>query len=283
MKPVKQGVMCKRAQGKSKFGRDNWKDRFFVLTPQELSYWEGFGGPSHPGAKLKGTLDLSKVVVVEAVPDEAFKPQRKNTIQITYDEATLYTQAQTPEEREEWLAEIRRQVKGNDGLLPKYHSGVFTDTKWSCCGTTRRSIGCQDSFDYSVLGGVMKRSVSDALPPTPALLAGAGDAAGSPPRQASVGSHPSGTGTVGASPAAAVASPAAPIGHGLVPTGDEFEVQVMYPYQALEPTDLPLSQGERLVIMDQREEHWWQARNAEGRVGMIPSNYVRKVGLESEP
>jgi hypothetical protein len=40
---VHQGMMCKRAQGKSTFGRLNWKDRFFVLTATELSYWEGYG------------------------------------------------------------------------------------------------------------------------------------------------------------------------------------------------------------------------------------------------
>jgi len=345
VKPVKQGVMCKRAQGKSKFGRDNWKDRFFVLTPEELTYWEGFGGPTAPGAKLKGSLPLTKVVVVEAVPPDAFKPPRVNMLQITYvppcgagtalklrmhlyphshlhartstlthinwqyltltitlapippspeshtarsdggryDEATLYAQAQSPEEREGWLAEIRRQVKGNDGLQPKFHAGVFNDTKWTCCGSGRRSVGCAESFDYTVLGGVMKRSVSDALPPTP----GSAAAAARHSSVSSLGSQQGAAGALGAVPASpqqTVAAPVeAPTAAGPVASGDEFEVIVMYGYQALEDSDLPLQQGERLVIMEQAEEHWWKARNGAGRVGMIPSNYVRKVGLESEP
>ena len=41
-------------------------------------------------------------------------------------------------------------------------------------------------------------------------------------------------------------------------------------------------QGQRLTITDDRREHWWQAENADGDTGFIPSNYVRKIGIESE-
>lgn len=38
---LKVGRMLKRAQGKSKLGTVNWKERVFVLTPATLRYFEG--------------------------------------------------------------------------------------------------------------------------------------------------------------------------------------------------------------------------------------------------
>lgn len=62
-----------------------------------------------------------------------------------------------------------------------------------------------------------------------------------------------------------------------------FEVFAVHAYNASEAHDLSISQGESLFILDCKEEHWWQAQNKQGKVGYIPSNYVRKMGLESEP
>lgn len=41
-------------------------------------------------------------------------------------------------------------------------------------------------------------------------------------------------------------------------------------------------QGQRLTVLDHSKDHWWEARNAQGETGYIPSNYVRQVGIESE-
>lgn len=43
------------------------------------------------------------------------------------------------------------------------------------------------------------------------------------------------------------------------------------------------SQGQRLTVLDNRRDHWWLAENAEGESGFIPSNYVRRIGIECEP
>ncbi len=40
--------------------------------------------------------------------------------------------------------------------------------------------------------------------------------------------------------------------------------------------------NEKLTILDDKEDHWWKARNATGQEGYVPSNYVRKLGIESE-
>jgi hypothetical protein len=64
---------------------------------------------------------------------------------------------------------------------------------------------------------------------------------------------------------------------------DGFEVVVMYAYTALETHDISVVPGDRLTILETPEEHWWRARTAQGKVGFIPSNYVRRLGIEAEP
>jgi hypothetical protein len=57
----------------------------------------------------------------------------------------------------------------------------------------------------------------------------------------------------------------------------------MYGYAPTQPGDLPMREGDKLTVIDKSEPNWWKARDAQGRVGFIPSNYVRQCGLESEP
>jgi tyrosine-protein kinase Tec len=44
-----------------------------------------------------------------------------------------------------------------------------------------------------------------------------------------------------------------------------------------------MAKGEKLIVLDKTEEHWWKARNADGKEGYVPSNYLRKAGMEAEP
>ena len=62
-----------------------------------------------------------------------------------------------------------------------------------------------------------------------------------------------------------------------------LDVRAMYSYNASQPGDLCITEGDRLTVLDQSEPNWWKARDAQGRVGYIPSNYVRPAGIESEP
>eukprot|EP00045_Choanoeca_perplexa_P017029 m.238854 g.238854 ORF g.238854 m.238854 type:complete len:876 (-) comp17431_c0_seq2:1743-4370(-) len=258
---IHQGMMRKRAQGKSKFGRMSWKERFFVLTNAELSYWEGFGGHDNPDSKLKSKIQTVKIVAAEEVELSAFKIPYM--MQIVYDGGVLYCQAQSLKDRTEWLTVLRQTIKDNPTLNATYHPGMM-DGKWTCCSSKDKSKqGCKPAFDYGTIG----RAASN--------LASSG---GSRTRLAT-DDLPDPTGGARSQPLPPVPEPEPEPAAG----ADAFEVVAQFPYQQMEPTDLPMVKGEKLTILDASEEHWWKARNASGKEGFVPANYVRKLGMESEP
>jgi len=53
-------------------------------------------------------------------------------------------------------------------------------------------------------------------------------------------------------------------------------VRAMFDFKSDDPDDLPFSKGEILEIIEKPEENWWNARNAQGRIGQIPVPYVEK-------
>lgn len=77
--------MVKRAQGRKKFGRKNFKQRYFRLTTQDLSY-----------SKAKGKeplccIPLNQILAVERLNEDSFK--MKNMFQIIQSERRmLYVQ-----------------------------------------------------------------------------------------------------------------------------------------------------------------------------------------------
>jgi len=58
---------------------------------------------------------------------------------------------------------------------------------------------------------------------------------------------------------------------------ERLVVAAVYPFTAIEPGDLSLVKGEHYTVLDDSQDHWWQVENANGEVGFIPSNYVKKL------
>eukprot|EP00050_Salpingoeca_kvevrii_P006923 m.292666 g.292666 ORF g.292666 m.292666 type:complete len:708 (+) comp12656_c0_seq1:283-2406(+) len=180
-KPIRQGMMSKRSQGKSAVGRTNWRDRFFVLTPTELSYWEGFGGASNPAAKRKGVIPIAQIRAVEEVPQATFG--RPHMFLILYDQYTLYTQASDDTDRADWISCLRDAVSGNANLAKFYHPGQV-GVRWTCCGEKRDAVGCQPC----TMAATVMRSQSEPALATP------GTAATGAPADASLQKRHSATG-----------------------------------------------------------------------------------------
>eukprot|EP01147_Barroeca_monosierra_P009724 gene9724-1927_t len=244
------GMMLKRSLGKKALGPKKWNDRYFVMKETSLFYYTS---PSKE--KLKGTIDLTSVRGVEEVKPEAFG--RPYMLQVIRDDYTLYCQCQSVVDQRRWLEGLRRRAAKNSNLQKRFHSGIILGSKWTCCNSGKDSAGCQPCFDYSVFDVMGGNPSKEAL------------------RQATTNSSVLQTVAVEPTVVSTVTIDTT--------TPAQFQVKAMFPFRALEPTDLCLEVGEELDILDASQEHWWRARNKKGEAGMIPANYVCKPGIDSEP
>ncbi|XP_042866055.1 uncharacterized protein LOC122249350 [Penaeus japonicus] len=140
-----EAFMTKRSQNKRTFTHTNWKERWFVLSPKNLIYYDGDRQSGR--RKERGRVELIRVVAVESVDTAVF--QRDFVFQLCYlseddDQYVLYIAAPTAQDREQWLDYIRKLVADNDCLSDKYHQGAFIKSQWSCCKGGKNTIACTD-------------------------------------------------------------------------------------------------------------------------------------------
>lgn len=99
---LKEGMLFKKAMGKSKLGKSNWKMRFFSLDTTELGYYESWGGAAS-GAKKKGAVALADVTAVKL----ASSSTKANTFVVIVGSKELQIQAATKAEADEWMTAIK--------------------------------------------------------------------------------------------------------------------------------------------------------------------------------
>jgi len=233
--PILSTVMVKRSQGKTRFGRMNYKTRLFVLSSTNLSY-HTVKDATYPGT-LKGSIPLHKITVVEEVGVDSLE-QSGFAFQIVHSGTSLYIIAGQQVERVNWLAKLRELISCNKNLDPNFHFGIYDNKlqSWTCCGCLSvNSVGCRKTYFHQE--EVNSRDIAEKR-------------------------------------------------SSQVPVFEPFQVVVIHDLQAQYPeTDLNLRKGEILTVTDKNnnDENWWMARNASGQVGMIPTSYVRKDGIESRP
>jgi len=155
---LKHSWMTKRSQLKSRLSWTNYKDRWFCLTRSSLVY---FDGDDEAKRKEKGRIFVRDVKLVEHVTLD----ERPHSFQVKYSETgqdyTLYIQAKSDGEREEWVQLVRNLVRHNPGLVDKYHPGLWGG-KWLCCGEGTKSVlGCQP------ISWTPRSTKSDPAPPVP--------------------------------------------------------------------------------------------------------------------
>ncbi|XP_043191001.1 tyrosine-protein kinase Btk29A-like isoform X2 [Amphibalanus amphitrite] len=262
---IKESFMVKRSQNKKRFGPVNYKDRWFVLTSTVLTYHDG--DPERKGRE-KGRVELSAVRVVEPLSEYALD-SRPHSFQLGYGEYTLYVSASSEIERDEWLRALRELCRVNSGLLPRYHPSIWQNGRWQCCGhINKATAGCEEATPM----GSADPEVT-ATDPEPVAFDG----------PTTVGA----LGAPGGVPVPFTGQPltqTASMAEATTPTPAKPKIVVaLYSYQAIEDGDLSLTKGAEYEVIDDSKEHWWQARNAAGEVGYIPSNYVQEkeqIGLQ---
>ncbi|XP_069689652.1 ras GTPase-activating protein 3 isoform X2 [Periplaneta americana] len=134
---LKEGVMIKRAQGRKRFGRKNFKQRYFRLTTQDLTY-----------SKTKGKeplccIPLDQILAVERLQEDSFK--MKNMFQIVQPERALYIQAHNCVEEKEWIDILTKICQRNANRLKRYHPSAYINGHWLCCrAQSELAAGCSD-------------------------------------------------------------------------------------------------------------------------------------------
>ncbi|XP_007500943.2 cytoplasmic tyrosine-protein kinase BMX [Monodelphis domestica] len=149
-KTVLEELLLKRSQQKKKMSPNNYKERLFVLTKTNLSYYDY--DKMKRGSK-KGSIDIKKIRCVERVNLEEQTPvERQYPFQIVYKDGLLYVYASNEESRSKWLKALQKEIRGNPHLLIKYHTGFFTDGKFLCCQQSCKAApGCTLWEEYANL------------------------------------------------------------------------------------------------------------------------------------
>ncbi|XP_053680398.1 GTPase-activating protein [Anopheles nili] len=135
---LKEGewMMTKRAQGRKRFGRRNFKQRYFRLTTQSLSY-----------AKAKGKrpicdIPLADILAVERLNERSFKMQNIFQI-IKKDQRPLYVQTANCVEEKEWIDLLSKICQSNKARLVNFHPRAYINSVWTCCNESDQyAQGC---------------------------------------------------------------------------------------------------------------------------------------------
>uniref|UniRef100_A0A8B9XB95 Tyrosine-protein kinase n=1 Tax=Bos mutus grunniens TaxID=30521 RepID=A0A8B9XB95_BOSMU len=140
-KSILEELLLKRSQQKKKMSPNNYKERLFVLTKTNLSYYEY---DKMKRGSRKGSIEIKKIRCVEKVNLEEQTPvERQYPFQIVYKDGLLYVYASNEESRSQWLKALQKEIRGNPHLLIKYHSGFFVDGKFLCCQQSCKAApGC---------------------------------------------------------------------------------------------------------------------------------------------
>uniref|UniRef100_A0A665T8D2 Tyrosine-protein kinase n=1 Tax=Echeneis naucrates TaxID=173247 RepID=A0A665T8D2_ECHNA len=241
-----EGTLIKRSQQKKRTSPLNYKERLFVLTRGQLTYYEGKAEKKF----RRGSIELSRIRCVEIVKNggEIIPCQNKYPFQVVYDTNTLYVFAPSHDSRSLWVQSLKEEIKDNPMILTKFHPQLWQEGAWLCCRQAeKQALGCEE---YNPYGDISRKP----LPPIP------------------------GEKHKDRRPAPPVPSPSADIDdidEDDDDDDDDDEVAVaLYDFPGMEPHDLSLVKGCEYVIVDRSDANWFRARNQYGEEGYIPSNYI---------
>ncbi|XP_053454666.1 ras GTPase-activating protein 2 isoform X3 [Nycticebus coucang] len=134
---LKEGEMYKRAQGRTRIGKKNFKKRWFCLTSRELTYHK------QPGSKdAIYTIPVKNILAVEKLEESSFN--KKNMFQVIHTEKPLYVQANNCVEANQWIDMLCRVSRCNQNRLSFYHPSAYINGNWLCCQeTSENTLGCK--------------------------------------------------------------------------------------------------------------------------------------------
>jgi len=94
---VKQGLMTKQGGGYK-----TWKLRWFVLTPVSLAYYKD---------RDDDPIDRIILSTIDKVEDAFIKTNIHNSLAVGTPSRTYYMFTESPQDRDDWLIELRKYVR----------------------------------------------------------------------------------------------------------------------------------------------------------------------------
>uniref|UniRef100_A0A8C6WTX3 Tyrosine-protein kinase n=1 Tax=Neogobius melanostomus TaxID=47308 RepID=A0A8C6WTX3_9GOBI len=149
-------VLIKRSQQKKRTSPLNYKERLFVLTKSDLSYYDG----RIEKRFRKGVIELNRIRCVEIVKNggHIIRCQNKYPFQVVYDNGMLYVFAPSHDSRSQWVQTLKDGIKENPLVVAKFHPQFWLDGVWMCCRQAdKQAPGCEeynlfgDSESYTIL------------------------------------------------------------------------------------------------------------------------------------
>nr|XP_050854730.1 tyrosine-protein kinase Btk29A isoform X2 [Vespula vulgaris] len=291
---VRQGFMVKRSQNKKRFTPVNYKQRWFVLTRRHLVYYDSDG----ERRKERGRIAIETVHVVETanLGSSGGNVPPGLPFQIGYREAgqeyTLYLLAAREQDRSEWIRAIRAVCCENPGLSDRYHVGLWSGKRWSCCRLlTRSAEGCDTCSSWSMnvtnAPACPLRTITSATGNvTASIVNPSADSTIQTAANAETNNNP----IIQPQACSTFGTPSTPIMPGGTPGTPSSKnkdkivtrakvVVALYPFRAIEAGDLSLEKGAEYEVLDDSQEHWWKVKDEHGSIGYIPSNYVKEKEL----
>uniref|UniRef100_A0A671LJP9 Ras GTPase-activating protein 2-like n=1 Tax=Sinocyclocheilus anshuiensis TaxID=1608454 RepID=A0A671LJP9_9TELE len=133
---LKEGEVHKRAQGRKRIGKKNFKKRWLRVTNQELSYHK------QKGKEALCVIPVKNILSVEKLEESAFN--RKNMFQVIQSEKPLYVQAGNCVETNSWIEVLSQVSRCNPGRLSTFHPSAYVGGSWLCCKEPNESTpGCK--------------------------------------------------------------------------------------------------------------------------------------------
>ncbi|KAL4647054.1 ras GTPase-activating protein 2 [Arapaima gigas] len=134
---LKEGEVQKRAQGRKRIGKKNFKKRWLCVTNRQLSYHKQKGE-----LEALCTIPVEDILGVEKLDENAFG--RKNMFQVLLSEKPLYVQASNCVEANEWVEVLNQVSRCNEGRRSHFHPSAYLSSAWLCCKAPREDQpGCK--------------------------------------------------------------------------------------------------------------------------------------------
>lgn len=193
------------------------------------------------GLEIKGIISMSDVTKLEA----DVKHSRSNVFALHTMDRTYYFDAPTALAREEWIEAITR-------CLESFRPEDFQTGNYMNKANVARFMEAKTDDTPPGMDDNENENEDDALSPLPG------------PRIDSIDGVPDGEG-----------------GDNDEDMRPEFQARAIHPYNAANPRQLSLTEGDVFEVLDSAAP-WWIAVNNKGEEGLVPSNFLDRLAVPLE-